>query len=175
MSRLFPQARLAEFCESFSSDSNLCSKLKSFYLITETIDWLQLAPTHALAGPPHSSSTHASTHAQIPYDFFTKIRKKAFYQYGTDVTPNDFDLSSREADGQLSDWLILEPDNWHRLDNQKYETRVSVWGFNKHNQLGTMTQLDTVKKPFDSMSLNSLNPSTIHLGEHSMYLLSDTV
>ena len=38
---------------------------------------------------------------------------------------------------------------------------------------GTLTQLDTVKKPFDSMSLNSLNPSTIHLGEHSIYILSD--
>ena len=158
LSRLFPHARLTEFCESFSSDSNLTDKLKSYYLLTETIDWLQ-------------SSTNSSN--DIPYDFFTKIREKAFYQYGTDVTPSDFTHSSPEADGQLSDWLILEADNWHRLDNQKYETRVSVWGYNKHNQLGTVTQLDTVKKPFESMSLNSLNPSTIHLGEHSIYLLSD--
>ena len=122
LSRLFPRVRLNEFCESFSSDSNLSEKLKSFYLLTDTIDWLQ------------SSSNSTS---DIPYDFFTKIRKKAFYQYGTDVTPLDFSTSSPEADGQLSDWLILEADNWHRLDNQKYETRVSVWGYNKHNQLGT--------------------------------------
>ena len=124
LSRLFPHARLTEFCESFSSDSNLTEKLKSFYLLTDTIDWLQSS------GPSNSSS-------DIPYDFFTKIRKKAFYQYGTDVTPADFSPSNPEADGQLSDWLILEADNWHRLDNQKYETRVSVWGYNKHNQLGT--------------------------------------